>query len=205
MIFQEFRTAFKSYPIISIVEIEKLFPVFQRKNLANWQAKEYVQKIRNSWYRLPENELNEETLFFISNQIYAPSYISLESALAYYGFIPEGVFKITAISTIKTAHFNTTIANFNYQNVKPNLFFGYKLMTINHVNFKIAEPEKTILDYLYLHPEIQNEDQFYELRLNLFEIKRQINIEILNNYCAFISSKTLSKRVKSFIKYIENQ
>lgn len=204
MTFQEFRTTFNKYPAISIVEIEKLFPAFQRKNLINWQEKNFIQKIRNSWYHLNENELNELVLFLISNQIYTPSYISLESALAYYGFIPEGVFTITAISTLKTARFNTPIGLFNYQNVKPNLLFGYKLMPYLHFNFKMAEPEKAMLDYLYLHPDIKSDNELYELRLNIHEIKQQINFDILNDYCTFIHAKSLTNRVKTFIKFIEN-
>ena len=68
----------------------------------------------------------------------------------------------------------------------------------------MAESEKAILDYLYLHPDIKNEDILYELRLNTIEIKKQINFETLNNYTHFINSKSLSKRVKVFIKFIEN-
>lgn len=204
MTFQEFRTTFHNYPLFSTVEIDKLFPQFDNKNLVNWQHKNYVQKIRNSWYRLVENTLDMETLYFISNHIYHPSYISLEMALSFYGFIPEGVFKITAVSTLKTQQFTTPIGVFGYQNIKPNLYFGYQLMSFGNFKFKIAEPEKTILDYLYLHPEVDTEEHFWELRFNIFELKEQININTLNNYCTVIGSKSLSKRVKIFIKFVKN-
>ena len=204
MNFQEFRIAFQHYPVISTTEMGKLFPAFDFKNLINWQRKDYVKKIRNSWYRLTENALTEDTLFFISNQMYAPSYISLETALSYYGFIPEGVFKITAITTLKTKNFTSPLGIFGYQNLKPKLFFGYQLITFNNFRFKMAEPEKALLDYLYLHPEISSEDHFEGLRLNTFEIKQQVNFDTLNNYTAYINSKSLAKRVKNFIKFIEN-
>ena len=147
MVFQEFRSTFRNYPLFSIKEVEKLYPSFDAKNLVNWQHKMYIQKIRNSWYRLTENPLDLDTLFFISNQMYAPSYISLESALSYYGFIPEGVFKITAISTLKTQEFTTPASVFSYRSIKPELYFGYQLVSFGSFHFKIAEPEKTILDY----------------------------------------------------------
>ena len=204
MTFQEFRLAFQHYPVFSIIDIEKLFPTFDFKNLVNWQRKNYVQKIRNSWYRLTENALNTDMLYFISNQIYAPSYISLETALSYYGFIPEGVFKITAISTFKTQKFTTLLGVFGYQNVKPKLFFGYQLVTFGDFRFKIANPEKTIVDYLYLHPDINSVEHLQGLRLNTFEINRQINLDTLNTYIAYIDSKSLTKRIKTFIKFIEN-
>ncbi|NJN33579.1 MAG: hypothetical protein HC817_04325 [Saprospiraceae bacterium] len=109
MNFQVFRTTFKDYPVFSKKEIEKLFPTFDAKNLVNWQKKNYVQKIRNEWYRLNEYSLDTLTLYFISNQLYNPSYVSLETALSHYGFIPEGVFRITAITTLKTQFFDTSI------------------------------------------------------------------------------------------------
>ena len=137
MTFQEFRLTLKDYPVFSIVEIEKLFPSFDKKNLVYWQKKNYIQKIRNSWYRFTESTLNTDILFFTSNQIYQPSYISLESALSHYGFIPEGVFKITAISTLKTQEFTTPIGVFGFQNLKTNLFFGYQIVNFGTFNYKI--------------------------------------------------------------------
>ena len=204
MSYQEFRTTFHDYPVFSTCEVEKLFPTFDNKNLVNWQHKNYVQKIRNSWYRLVENTLDMDTLFFISNHIYHPSYISLEMALSFYGFIPEGVFKITAISTLKTQQFTTPIGVFGYQNFKPQLYFGYKLLSFGNFQFKIAEPEKAIIDYLYLHPDVNTEEHLFELRLNTFEMKDLVNINTLNDYCNIIQSKSLSNRVKTFIKFIEN-
>jgi predicted transcriptional regulator of viral defense system len=204
MTFQEFRLTFKTYPVFSIVEIEKLFPSFDKKNLVNWQKKNYIKKIRNLWYRFTETTLNEDVLFFTSNQIYQPSYISLESALSYYGFIPEGVFKTTAISTLKTQEFTTPIGVFGYQNLKSNLFFGYRIVNFGTFSYKIAEPEKAILDYLYLHSAVETADHFYELRLNTFEINQQINGDILKNYAFHIQSKSLTKRVETFLKYINN-
>jgi predicted transcriptional regulator of viral defense system len=204
MNYQLFRVVFKNYPVFSKIEIAKLFPSFDAKNLINWQKKNYVQKIRNSWYRLNENVLNTEILYFISNHIYNPSYISLETALSHYGFIPEGVFKFTAVSTLKTQRFETPIGFFSYQNVKPSLFFGYNLLSFNGYNYKIADPQKCLLDFLYLHPYIKTEGHFYELRLNIYEIKKQIDFDLLKKYTIAFDSNALSKRVETFIHFVEN-
>lgn len=204
MNFQTFRSTFQHYPIISRTEIEKVYPGFDPKNLVYWQKKQYLQKIRNSWYRLKETPLDSDTLFFISNHIYQPSYISLETAMSYYGFIPEGVFKVTAVSTLKTNGFHTLIGDFGYQNIKPSLYFGYQMVRFGNFYFKMAEPEKTMLDFLYLHPEMTDESHFYELRLNRKEIKSSVNMDILNAYCQTINSGSLCKRVAIFLKFIEN-
>lgn len=204
MTFQAFRTTFQHYPFFSIKEIEKLYPRFDYKNLGYWQEKKYIQKIRNGHYFLTEKAINTDNLYFISNQMYAPSYISLETALSYYGFIPEGVFKITAISTLKTQSFTTPMGVFSYQNLKPNLYFGYTLIPFGEYNFKIADPEKTILDYLYLHPELNSEDHFFDMRFNAIEMKQQINFDTLQHYQLQMNSKALNKRVKTLLKFLNN-
>ncbi len=204
MNFQSFRTTFRDYPVFSKKEIEKLFPTFDAKNLVNWQRKNYIQKVRNEWYRLNENRLDTPLLYFISNQIYNPSYISLESALAHYGFVPEGVFRYTGITTLKTQNFDTPIGFFTYQNIKSNLFFGYNLLIYNGFYYKIADPQKCFLDFLYLRPDIQTEEHFYELRLNISEIKAQLDFALFDKYLFAFDSKALSKRATIFINYLEN-
>ncbi len=72
-----------------------------------------------------DTPLNEETLFLIANKLYAPSYVSFEMALSYYGLIPEGVYAITSATSKKTATFQTPIGKFSYRTLKPQLFFGY--------------------------------------------------------------------------------
>ena len=204
MNFQTFRTTFRDYPIFSKKEIEKLFPSLDAKNLVNWQKKSYIQKIRNEWYRLSENSLNTSNLYFISNHLYSPSYVSLETALSHYGFIPEGVFRITSITTLKTQNFDTPIGFFTYQNLKPDLFFGYNLLKINGFYYKMADSQKCFLDFLHLHPDIQTEGHFYELRLNIADIKSQLDFDLFDKYLFAFNSKALSKRATTFIHFLEN-
>lgn len=205
MTFQDFRIAFQSYPIISVIEMEKLFPGFDRKNLVYWQGKNLVQKIRNGWYRLTEKPLDSEVLFLISNQIYQPSYISLETALSVHGFIPEGVFRITAVSTLKTQQFQTPIGHFGYQNIRENLFFGYQMRPVGLFFYKMADPEKALLDFFYLNPSLNSDSHFEGLRLNFLEINRSVDFEKWGEYLDLIQSVSLGRRAKIFQKFIEKQ
>lgn len=205
MTFQDFRIAFQSYPIISVMEVEKLFPGFDRKNLVYWQGKNLIQKIRNGWYRLTEKPVDAEMLFFISNQIYQPSYISLETALSVYGFIPEGVFRITAVSTLKTQQFQTPIGHFGYRNIRESLFFGYQIRPVGSFFYKMADPEKALLDFFYLNPSLNADSHFEGLRLNFLEIKRSVDFQKWDQYLDLIDSASLGKRAKIFKKFIEKQ
>ena len=147
MTFLEFQTTFKDLPVISAIEIEKVFPGFDRNALTRWQKKGYLQKIRRGYYRLTGQPISGDAdLFFIANRIYSPSYVSLESAWRWYDFIPEGVFTITSVSTLKTAAFATPLGHFSYRRLKPDLFWGYRLEEYGSFRFKIADPAKAILD-----------------------------------------------------------
>lgn len=205
MNFRMFHDQFAEMPLISVIEIEKAFPKFDRNALTRWQEAQYIQKIRNSLYRFSGKAISSDAeSFFVANKIYKPSYVSLYSALSWYGFIPEGVFTVTSITTSKTNRFDTPVGHFSYQSVKPELFFGYRLEPFGKYVFKMAEPEKAFLDLLYLNPKMNNEDHFYEMRLNFWEINEKFKVEIFKKYLSLFQSTSLEKRANVFIKFIQN-
>lgn len=205
MKFLDFQQIFAQLPVISISEIEKAFPGFDRNALTRWQKQGYVQKIRSGFYRLTNRPLKGEAdFFFIANRIYAPSYISLQSALRWYDFIPEGVFTVISVSTLKTIQLATPIGSFSYRSMKPDLYWGYRLEQYGDFRIKIADPAKAILDLLYLHPNLDSADHFYELRLNMFELQEKLNLHDFDLYLERFSSRALHSRAKSFLQFIAN-
>lgn len=203
--YQTFKTAFADYPLFSTKDIELSFPGFDRNNLLYWQEKNYIQKIRNAWYTFSAFPAEGDALFFVANQIYQPSYVSMESALSVYGFIPEGVFQITAVSTLKTKQFRTPLGTFSYQHLKPALFFGYRLEAYQRYFFKMATPEKAVLDFLYLRPELVTMEHIEGLRFNLPEIRRTLDVGVFNTFLDAFKNKALSKRAAIFLQHIANQ
>jgi predicted transcriptional regulator of viral defense system len=200
----EFQKVFKETPVISVSDVKMYFSNFDRNALTRWQNKGYLEKIRNGYYRLADNKpKNEMALFFMANRIYQPSYISLQSALSHYGFIPEGVFTATSITTKRKREFDTLDKTFSYQQIKRELFFGYKLFDFGRFRFKIASPEKAILDFLYCYPQYNSVEDMAGLRWNIFEIKEKIDFEIFAKYLKIFQSKAMNQRVKCFLKYIE--
>jgi len=197
----DFQNKMKAFPVFSIKDIEKTFPTFDKKALIYWQKKGYLIKIRNGFYCFSTSQIEENFLFFTANKIYSPSYISFESALSFYGIIPEGVFMITSASSKKTNHFETLLGKFNYKKIKTSLFFGYKVISLDKSSFKIAELEKAILDSLYLNDSLNSIESFRSLRWNKEELKK-IDFEKLSNYQFLFNSKALNNRVDYLIKYI---
>ncbi len=200
--FQRFQIKMSTYLVFSINDIVKEFPSFDKKALVYWQKKGYIKKIRNRFYYFANTEKEEFLLFFISNKIYHPSYISFESALAYYNVIPEGVYTITSATTLKPTTFLTNEGTFAYRKIKSSLFFGYQLVNYQNQHIKIAGLEKTVLDYIYLNTKIATVDDFDTLRWNK-EILRNLDVKMLVEYQQLFQSKALNKRMNQFLKYID--
>lgn len=203
MQFLEFKQQFNKYIVFSVREIEKLYPNFNKINLLTWQKKGYLQKIRNSWYCFSDIALNEHLLFYIANKIYQPSYVSLERALYYYGVIPEAIFTTTSISTLKTKQFKYKHVFFTYNNIKPNCFFGYKLVQKERFTYKIAEIEKALLDYLYLNYSIKNIEDIKSLRLNKQLLQEKLDFKKIGVYANYYNSKILLKKTKILNKFLD--
>jgi len=197
----EFKNHFDKKPVISLVEIQKAFPKLDKRRLTEWNKKGYIENVKRGFYRFTDQPLNQGTIYFIANKIYKPSYISLESALAFYLIIPEAVFSVTSISSLNTTQLNSSVGNFRYNHLKENLFFGYELVELNGLTIALAKPEKAILDYLYLHSNLRSIEDFEGLRWNK-EIIKSFDFQRFSDYLQLFNSKIVSKRFQLLLKYI---
>ncbi|MBI4924952.1 MAG: hypothetical protein HY843_03425, partial [Bdellovibrio sp.] len=139
-----------------------------------------------------------------ANKIYSPSYVSLESALAYYHLIPESVYHVTSVATKKTISFETQLCCFRYCTLKPKLFTDYIIIRDNELPFKIANPEKAIFDFLYLKSHYKSKDDFYELRINSEIFKKQVNRKKFDRLVAISGNHALYKRAQTLWEVIKN-
>ena len=210
MKYLEFREAFKNKFVFTSNDIRKIDPGFHRRRLVEWQKAGHITKIRNGYYCFTDQVKSEQLLYYLANQLYKPSYISLTSALSFYNLIPEAVFSISSVGPLKTSSFNTVYGRFDYSTIKPSLFFGYRLVNMDSVTFggqtsnltlKIAEPEKMILDYCYLIKPDSILD-FESLRINKEEIIKLIDIKKFDSYLSVYKSTIMNRRANIFKSYI---
>ena len=148
--------------------------------------------------------MDEQDLFFVANKIYSPSYISLESALAFHGLIPEGVYTITSVTSLKTNNFKTSRAEFVYHKIKPSLVFGYELISFGNKPTKIADAAKAILDFLYINSHINSQEAIEELRFNKEVFKKLVSKKKLKVYLAIYENKTLEQKIKLLLKLMSD-
>lgn len=198
----DFYEQFKDLPFINIKDVKTAFPEYGRSRIYEWQKAGYVKKIVKNFYTFTVKKLSEDEISLLANKLREPSYISLEYALNFYGLIPETVFMFTSITTKKTASFETVIGSFSYQSVKKSLFFGYVLLGQEKSKYKLAEPEKAILDFLYLRSDIINGDDIENLRINADIYRELINTDKLHQYLAIFKLSTLEKKVALLEEYI---
>ncbi|MBM4386648.1 MAG: hypothetical protein FJ088_02855 [Deltaproteobacteria bacterium] len=204
MRFLEFNRAFRAFTVFSLRDIRSLDPNFHRRRLNEWQEKGYIRKVIKGFYIFGDVSLNESVLFEIANRIYAPSYVSLDTALSYYNLIPEAVFGVTSVSTRRTNKFSTPIAGFSYRSLKTSLFFGYDLVEIGGHRFRIACIEKAVIDFLYLNPQIDKERDFEYIRLNADIFHEKVSVERLVDSLDRIKSKILETRARALLEFVRN-
>ncbi len=180
-------------------------PVFSRNDLALsghkvldyqlslWVKKGYLVRLKNGIYAFSreKEKLRGEDIAFLLCQ---PSYLSLESALSWYGFIPEIVYAYTSVTARITRTFENAWGRFIYRHVKSELFWGYVEMKTDHGPYLLAEPEKALLDYFYLNlARINNEDDFENIRLNEEQMENTLNKDKFMIYLKAFGGKKMKK------------
>jgi predicted transcriptional regulator of viral defense system len=174
---------------------------FDKSNLTRWTKKDLLVKLRNGYYSFSEYLNQPDFVFFVSNRIYRPSYISLHTALAFYGIIPEAVVQVSAVSTLKKTSFENTFGIFTYRQVASDLLFGYDVKPFSHEQTLLfAQPEKALLDLLYLYPFYNTPQEIEELRLDEDFLQQDFNVERFKEYADKFRSKALNKRVELLLK-----
>lgn len=204
MTYQSFYNAWHPLACFSTAQVRAIYPDFHRGNYSQWQNAGYIVPLRQGWYAFADYIDKPDCARYIASRIYTPSYISLHTALSYYGIIPEAVVEITSITTRKTARFTNRFASFSYQTVKPDLFWGYEPKSMHDgQTFMLATPEKALIDLFYLYPQYSSMEEMRELRLDEDFMHNELNMAQLQDYAKRINSPVLNKRVKLLLKTYE--
>ncbi len=158
--------------VFTLLDVKKMFSkedaLLISKQLYRFVKKGLIGKIKRDLYYLKGKEIDE---MYVANQIYKPSYVSLEYALNSYGIIPDVPFAVTSVSLTTTKNVKTSNGSFYYSKIKKSLYFGF----INVESFEkghyilVAEKEKALLDYFY----IRKIKTITELRLSLEDINKK--------------------------------
>ena len=186
---QEWLEFFKKFKSINIFHINHLKLLTKmdahslRVALSRLDGNKVVKRICRGFYA---NPFNPPTVEEIAGRIYEPSYISLESALSGYGILSQIPTVLTCVTTRLPRDFKTSFGAIEYRQIKPGFFWGY----IKKRRHFIAEPEKALLDYLYL-----GKDKKFKLSLLDME---GVNIKKAEKYAKKMHMKKAATLLKDY-------
>lgn len=85
----------------------------------------------------------------IANHLCAPSYVSMSSALRYYGLIPEAVYTMQSMTLKHARSFDTPLGRFEYRYISKEAFsVGLTSIRKEGFAFVMATPEKALCDLI---------------------------------------------------------
>jgi len=174
------------------------------KQLSRWASKGKIIQLKRGLYIVASPyRIKEPHPFLIANKLKKASYVSLQSALEYYGMIPEYVPTVTSITTGRPEAIKSILGKYQYRHIKKDLFWGYReTEVIRDTNVFIAEPEKALLDLIYLYPHAEEKEFLKELRLQNTE---NINIDRFSEFMKKSGKQKLQGALETIIDIIEEE
>lgn len=170
--------------------LESLYPELKSANKkVIWLEKQgVIIRLKRGLYVVnPEYSGKTLSSELIANHLYMPSYISMSTALRYYGLIPEAVYVHQSMTVKHPRSFQTPVGSYDYKYISRKAFsVGVKSMNNGNYAFLIASPEKALCDLIansskvilrymkdveiYLEQDIRMDmDEFYKMDTTIFE------------------------------------
>ena len=141
-------------------------PADLRRQLSRWTKAGRLIQLRRGVYTLaPPYQKIKPHPFLIANRLLPASYVSLQSALDYYGLIPDVVHGVTSVTTRRPHRWQTPLGSFIFHHIKPTWLHGYRRLEVSICLCR----EKALLDLAYLHPRADDPAFLQELRLQNLE------------------------------------
>ena len=132
--------------------IESLYPELKSADKkVTWLEKQgIIIRLKRGLYVInPEYSGKTLSSELIANHLYAPSYISMSTALRYYGLIPEAVYVHQSMTVKHPRSFQTPVGNYDYKYISRKAFpIGVMSMNKGDYAFLIASPEKALCDLI---------------------------------------------------------
>lgn len=145
----------------------------------------------------------------IANHLYGPSYVSMLSALRYYGLIPEAVQEMQSLTVKHSRTFENRFGVFRYLNCPADYFsIGLTQQKTGDAYFVLASPEKALCD-LIVHTSGLN-FRYQKECLGFLEQDLRLDMEafggmnpVIFRQCAAVGKKT--NTLNLIAKILENE
>jgi len=181
----------KKINLLDVNTAQKIFS-FRNENslyefLQRLERADILKRVTKGKYLFSLKETND---YELANFLFTPSYISLESALSFYGILAQFPYTITSVTPLKTKKIIYNEKEFEFAHLKREYFFGF----IKKDNFLIALPEKALLDELYFISKGLTNISLDELNLSII---KKVKLRRMMKYYNFLPLKNL---VEKYVK-----
>ncbi len=129
--------------VMACLDVDK---AHSSKLMARLAESSHIVRVKRGLWVFPEEIDSMALAEYLTSPF--PGYISLQSALYYHGLISQIPAVTYVISAARTRVYRTPLGTFSIHHVHPSFFFGFEFVG----RFKLALPEKALVDVLYLGP-----------------------------------------------------
>lgn len=160
---------------------------FPRNKVSALEKRGQIIRLKKGLYvvsdKISRKVLSRE---LIANHLYGPSYVSFETALSFYGLIPERVFAMRSATFKRAKRFENVVGNFEYMTVPENYYpIGVVQKVVdNEYAYLLATPEKALCDLILATPNLRIQSvkamqTYLEEDLRIDFLGQRINLEII--------------------------
>jgi predicted transcriptional regulator of viral defense system len=186
----------------------KVNPDSVRLQLTRWTNSGRVTQLRRGLYAIaPPYQKVKPHPFLIANRMRLASYVSGQSALAFYGLIPDTVQATFSVTAGRPERLETPLGVFEFRHIKPDLLRGYRMTALNgpqnpEQQALVATPEKALLDLVYLQPGGDQPAYLRELRLQNLE---HLNMDELRRQAEIFNTPKLRRAIEVVIRLAQSE
>lgn len=189
--------------------VESLYPDLKSadKKVAWLEKNGYLIRLKRGLYVVnPEYTGKMLSNELIANHLYAPSYVSMSTALRYYGLIPEAVYVNQSMTVKHSRSFQTPVGNYDYKCISREAFaVGVRSVRVSDYAFLIASPEKALCDLIANSSKVnlrymKDVENYLEndIRIDMDEFKK-FNPNVLEEY---INVGKKADSIVTLLKYL---
>jgi len=167
-----------------------------QKKIASLEQKGALIRLKRGLYVVSSNVSGQLlSTELIGNHLYGPSYVSMQTALRYYGLIPESVHTVASMTLNLTKNFQNSVGRFEYIHCDVDYYpIGIRQVVKDGYAYLIASPEKALCDLIIYTPKLRlrfvkslqtylEEDiridmgEFYTMDANIFEQCAEVSMK----------------------------
>jgi predicted transcriptional regulator of viral defense system len=150
--------------VVTAGSLSKIFQIDNRntvyKIIERMEKYNLLDRLIKGKYILSDLKMSD---FEKANIVLTPSYISLESALSFYGILPQFTYSITSVTTQKSKKFKIQGKEYEYTKISKDFFSDY----VKSDGFLIATPEKALIDLMYFASKKLRKVEFSDLDMSI--------------------------------------